>query len=390
MADKKVIEKSDWISDFTLVGKPNITDFTFKLNERSNESNYVYNSLNLGVNCGERYGTVYAEMMGGYSDKPDANNVIYAHGKKDDGSDDFSKQIVVNWEDRFDPDVLDEIGELSFITVGLEKTSKSKKTFYNKFLSAFDAIEYIEKCLTKDMTIYVRGNLKYSSYKGKTQNRKNITNIVLSEAEEKDYRATFRQSVLYDKTSASLKNIDKTKSVMFVDGRVLDYVKEMNGVEVKGQFPFPCQFEWEMDFTNEAQCRAVVDKVFKVKKDVNQMTFEGIFVEGGASVAIDYEKDVPDEIKELVEANVYTKEQAIEACTAKGNREQRMILKRPYIKLVGEEKMPVLQRFEAKYKEDDLYLDYVYANDGDDIEVDTTNVESTNIDSDDMSWMDNL
>ena len=45
-------------------------------------------------------------------------------GKKDDGSDDFSKQIMVDWEDRFNDDVLEEIGDMSFITIGLEKTDK--------------------------------------------------------------------------------------------------------------------------------------------------------------------------------------------------------------------------------------------------------------------------
>ena len=105
--EKKVIKRSDWVSNFNLIGKPIINDFTFKLNEKSEKSNWVYNALNLGVDCGEAHGTVYAELMSGYSEENE--NRIYAHGKKDDGSDDFEKQIIVDWEDRFNEDVLEEI-----------------------------------------------------------------------------------------------------------------------------------------------------------------------------------------------------------------------------------------------------------------------------------------
>ena len=111
MSEKKVIKKSDWVSNFTLIGKPVINDYTYKIDEKSEKSKWVYNALNLGVDCGEKHGTVYAEMMGGYSEENE--NRIYAHGKKDDGSDDFDQQITVDWNDRFKDEVLEDIGDLS-------------------------------------------------------------------------------------------------------------------------------------------------------------------------------------------------------------------------------------------------------------------------------------
>ena len=117
---KKIIEKSNWISNFNLVGAAKVNDdYTYKIDQQSEKSTWIYNSLNLGIDCGEKNGVVYTEMLGGYS--ADGKNVIYAHGKKDDGSDDFENQITVDWEDRFDEDILSSIGDLSFITVGLEK-----------------------------------------------------------------------------------------------------------------------------------------------------------------------------------------------------------------------------------------------------------------------------
>ena len=383
MAEKKVIKKSDWVANFTLIGKPIINDYTFKMDEKSEKSKWIYNAMNLGVDCSDRHGTVYCEMMGGYSEENE--NRIYVNPKKDDGSTDFENQMIVDWNDRFNEEVLEDISDMSFLTVGLEKTN-ADKTYYKKFLSAYDAIAYIKEHLTDDMVINVRGNLKYSEYNGNVQVRKNITSIALSKAEDSSkYKATFTQTILLDKDSASLKNIDKDKGVMFVDARVLDYVKEVNGIEVKGQYPYKKQFEFAMDFSNETTCKKIMDKLFKVKKGVSQATFEGDFVEGGAVVTATWD-DIPDDIKDLVEMGVYTKEEALAKCTANGSRERRMVLKKPYIKLVGEEKTPVIQVFSERYTEDDLYLDYVFNNKVEENEE----AEEESGESADLDWLSKL
>lgn len=384
--EKKVIQRNDWVARFNLVGRPVIGEYTYKMNEKSEKSQWIYNAMNLAVDCGEKCGTVYAEMMGGYSE--DGVNKLFVHGKDDNGNDDFKKKIEVLWEERFNDNVLEEVGDMSFINIGLERTSEGK-TFYKKFLSSYDAIEYIKEHLKEDMVINVSGDLKYSEYNGNVQVRKNITSIALSKAEDSSkYKATFTQTILLDKDSASLKNIDKDKGVMFVDARVLDYVKEVNGIEVKGQYPYKKQFEFAMDFSNEVACKKIMDKLFKVKKGVSQATFEGDFVEGGAVVTATWD-DIPDDIKDLVEMGVYTKEEALAKCTANGSRERRMVLKKPYIKLVGEEKTPVIQVFSERYTEDDLYLDYVFKNNdsNDELPFDT---EEESSESADLDWLSKL
>lgn len=385
--EKKVITKKDWMSSFTLIGTPKINDYTFKIDEKSEKSNWVYNSMNLGVDCGEKHGVVYSELMGGYSDEQPS--AIFAHGKKDDGSDDFESQITVDWEDRLNPDILETIGDLCFITVGLEKTDK-EKTFYKKFLSAYDAIAYIKENLTENMVINVKGTLKYSMYQDKVQVRKNITSIALSKVDDvSKYAARFTQTILLDKDSASLKNIDKDKGVMYVDTKVLDYLKEYNGIEVRGQFPYNKQFEFEMPLTEQEKCKKIMEKVFKVKKGITQMTFEGNLIEGGAVVTATLD-DIPQDIKDLIDIGVYTEEEALAKCSSNGNREQRMVLTKPLVKLVGEEKTPVLQKFEERYKEEDLVLDYLYAETATTAadEDDEDEVESTN--SGDLDWLNSL
>lgn len=395
--DKKVIVRKDWVSNFTLIGQPKISnDYTFKFNQESEKSDWVYNSMNLGVWCGEKFGTVYAELMGGYG--KDSKNQIYAHGKKEDGTDDFEAQIVVDWEDRFNEDVLENIGEFSFITVGLEKTDKGS-TFYKKFLSAYDAIEYIKEHLTEDMVVNVKGSLKYSSYNETVQVRKNITSIVLSKVDDvSKYAARFTQTVLLDKDSASLKSIDKDKGVMYIDARVLDFLKEYKGIKLinakgeakGGQFPYRKQFEFELNLENEQQCKTIHEKLLKVKKDVTQITFEGELIEGGAVVTATWD-DLPKDIQDLVNMGMYSMEEALAKCTANGSRERRMVLKKPVIKLVGEDKIPVIQKFDERYTEDDLYLDYLYADNKskkDEVPFDTDETDS-DVDNS-MDWLNSL
>ena len=381
MANNNGIKRADWVSNFTLVGAAKVNDYTYKIDAKSERSSWIYNSLNLGVDCGEKSGNVYAELMGGYSDEKE--NVIYAHGKDADGRDDFSQQITVDWDDRFNDDVLDEIGDMCFLTVGLEKTAAGK-TYYKKFLSAYDAIAYVKEHLEDGMVVNVKGRLQYSIYNDTVQVRKTIQSIALSSADDQSkYAARFTQSILIDKDSASLKNIDKDKGVMYVYARVLDYVKEMNGAEIKGQYPFPKTFEFPMDFTKPDLCKKVMDKLFKVKKGVTQITFEGIFVEGGATVTATMD-DVPDDIKDLIALGLYTEEEALAKCSASGSRERRMVLLKPHIKLVGEEKTPILQKFDEKYDESDLIID---TGSDEDAPFDTDEKSS---DDSDMSWLDSL
>ena len=46
MAEKKVIEKENWVSSFNLIGTPKISeDYTFKIDQNSQSSNWIYNSM---------------------------------------------------------------------------------------------------------------------------------------------------------------------------------------------------------------------------------------------------------------------------------------------------------------------------------------------------------
>lgn len=73
--EKKPLEKKNWVQNFILIGKACISDYTFKLDEHSEKSDWIYNVMNLNVDCGEKYGRISCELNGGYGAGRD--NVCY-------------------------------------------------------------------------------------------------------------------------------------------------------------------------------------------------------------------------------------------------------------------------------------------------------------------------
>jgi len=282
------------------------------------------------------------------------------HGKKEDDNgkevDDFENRFTIDWDDRFDEDIIDEVGKQCFITVGLEKDAKDK-TFGKKFLSAYDAIAYIKENLTEGMVINVKGNLKYSDYQGNTQIKKEVTSVFLSKADDvSKYSATFQQTILVDKDS--IEKYDKELGAFPITAYVVDYVGKYGEgkQEIKQNVAFSKVFLFEVAESELEKGTKLINKLFKAKKDnINEVIVEGNIIEGQAKVNITID-DIPDDIKELIELGAYTEEEALAKCAVGSTREKKMIIKKPVIKMVGEgdEKTPVIAKTDDKYKFDEL------------------------------------
>ena len=362
--EKTPLNKTNWTQTFTLVGEAVVNDYTFKIDQHSDKSDWIYNQLNLNVNCGEKCGRVSSELMGGYGSER-SNNVVYVHGKNEDGSDDFKNQYTIDFVDRFEESILEDIGSTCFITVGLEKDIKGQ-TVAKRFLTPYDAIAYIHEHLEDGMVVNVRGQLRYQIYNGNVQCRKEINSIFLSKAEPENYRASFVQTFLIDKDSVSKDSIDKDKKRLYINAYVIEKFKEFNGWDltengkVKGGIFVPLRktFEFDLGDRDNSNIVNLVNKVFKVKKGVTQATFLGEFVESGATVTAT-EDDLTDDIKEMIELGLYTLDEALATCSTNGARERRMVLTKPQIKNVGDDdnKVHQLQIFKEQYEEEDLQID---------------------------------
>ena len=386
MAKKQVkgLERKEWYSNFVFVGNAIVNDKTFELDLESEKSDWIYNRMNLGVDCGEKSGLCFCEMMGGYGSERD--NVIKVFGKDEEGKDDFNTQIEIDWEDRFDEDIIKDTAKGSLITVGLEKTTDDK-TYYKNFLSAYDAIAYINEHLKQDMTIRVSGKIKYEYYNGNVYVKKIADNIVLSNKEKEDFEATFKQTILLTKDSIGVDN--KAKGVFLVNAKVLEYFKSINGYEVTGKkkfIPIPKTFEYAVDFEKPEMVDKVKQMLFSVRREVTQITFNGKFVESGATVKTTID-DLDDDIKDMIEAGIYSLEDALEDASQNGGVDRRMILTKPLLnKASAEEKTKAtIKKIEKAYKEQEMYYPCFDTSD----EEENTNevVAETEEDDDNLDWL---
>lgn len=353
-------------SSFHLLGKAKIGQNTFSIDNESQSSDWIYSSMSLGVDTGNG-NVVYANMMAGYG--AERENVIYVHGKDSDGKDDWKNTFTVDWEDRFDDDILGSIGRSCFISVGIEKDNKGK-TFTKRFLSAYDAIEYLNEHLENDTTISVRGSLQYQYYKGSVTVNKNITSIYITDAEPEKYCATFEQTILLD--SDSIGKFDKERETFPIDAYVVDYVGKVDGEEVRQNVSFAKSFEFAVNKNKPEITKKALDKYFKVKKKgaIVELGVEGVFQEGASITVADID-DLPDDIKDLLELELITEEEALAKCTD-GKKERRMIITKPLARKSGEgENVTVtIVRNEDKYTVDDLvFLESLIDLDDDDEEI---------------------
>lgn len=167
---------------FSLTGKVYVNPYTFKIDQRSKISDYIYNYMSLVVDCGEEDGRVVVTMAGGYF--PNNEKPIKAYCKNADG---LSKVIEVDWHDRFDEYILNEIADESFITVGLHETRDfytfETKLRYKKFLSGYDAVAYIKQHLTDGMVVDIEGDVRMFVYMDRVQTDMYVKKIVLHKPE---------------------------------------------------------------------------------------------------------------------------------------------------------------------------------------------------------------
>ena len=124
----------------------------------SSKSDWIYNQMYLGINCGEKCGFIYVDAMGGYG--KDKENKIYVHGKDEEGHDDFQNRFEIAWEDRKDEELLKSVGNLCFFRAEIKKDDKGN-IVKEHFLSAYDFIQYLGENLEEGMKVSVTGNLKY-------------------------------------------------------------------------------------------------------------------------------------------------------------------------------------------------------------------------------------
>lgn len=288
----------------------------FQLNIQSkNNPNYIYSRATLHVDCGKER-LSFAQLMGGY----DVNDPypIIAFGKDKEGKTDFKKQIEIEWDDRLDSKVLEQVSDFSLITVGLAKDTNTKGeevVLFKKFLSPYDAIEYIKENLVEDSVVRVNGHIEFNEYEGKTSAQKVIKSIYLTNATEDKFGASFKQQILIDKDSLGEKDDD---GLIPLTGYVVNYNRD---VKENVALPYtiyidPSKYKkWDL-----------VSKLFKpTKKDqILVWTLEGVYKIITETVETTIE-DLSDDLRTLVEVGMLSEEEALTRAVG-SNRSKEAVL----------------------------------------------------------------
>lgn len=354
--ERQLLEKKNWKNSFELVGEVKLGNDTFKIDEHSKDSDFIYNRMNLMVNCGEKHGMIFCECFGGYGANRD--NVISVHGKTEDGRDDYKQKFTIAFDDRKDKEVLETIGNGCFKRVQLEKADDGK-LFTQRFVHNYDFVKYCKEHLTDGMPVRVRGDIKYNIYKDKDGNtavsvKREIRSIALADSNAA-HQAKFTQTMLIGKDAIT--DIDKSTGRATIDGIVLEYVgRDYSGRSVNKIVPIHKDFFFDFPKGSPENAKKINNILFDVRKGYDEITFDGEFIETGSTITLT-EDDIDDDIKALIDAGLYSMDEVLNAQAAgSGNVVRKMVLTRAARRVSTEEDRVVatIDKISGRYSENDV------------------------------------
>ena len=175
--------------------------------EKKTKTNKDFRAVNFGVEYDENK-NVYMSLNGMVKDK------VYFSKKNDNGKTDTK---AVDWKSRNKEDA--DGYRLIGVNVGLSKTTNSsgKEVNDKKVMAEFDACQYISEKLEDDMSVFVKGNLEFSSFTNKNNEVSRSIKFIPSQI-------SLCQDVDFDDDNYEKKN-NFTQTIVFVG---IDQEKDAN------------------------------------------------------------------------------------------------------------------------------------------------------------------
>ena len=363
------INKKQTLGYFDIVGYINVDSKTFSIQTPSkNNPNWVMNTFNPKVE-GDNGESLYIRISDGYD---------IVKGKKIFAISKEKNSLEISFADRHNENMLDLVDDLSFIKVGIGKktaTNKQGKEYkaweFNKFLTAFDAIQFLNQIMplaTKNK-VRMTGTVKYSEYNGETQRNFDLQSIYLlngneDEGKEMECKFNFTQNILIDKNSVDMTAWEE--GISKLNARV--HVKKKKDVFQA----LPLQFIMRAETPEKKDTiEKMIKRFFTVENDtVRRLNIEGYF-KSGYIVANVKEEDLNDEARDLIDSGLYTLDEVL-GMFANRDRVDELLLRRPVMKKTQDQKMPKIDmaddEFTLEYLDSLLVNDSVTENMADDIE----------------------
>lgn len=219
-----------------------------------------------------------------------------------------NNKIEIDWEDRFDDDVLQQVANYKKNVIKINDDRK-------EFVSAYDAVDYLVKHVDdiKGQRIVVTGQSKKNIYKGKMTDRFELQNVYL--AEETDKNGFKCNDTLYF-SKDSFDSADwKDEHKLYINGWIKAYIAdEKKNMYVPQTVVFDCS---KIDFENEKHrklvefklkmigCSLTSDNKIKVNvgKSIYAMSVVLNYFNGAVAEEITLE-DLTDAQKEAIELGI--------------------------------------------------------------------------------------
>jgi len=348
-------------SYITVVGNAKVSEFTFSGNKDSKTSDYQYKRLNLGIET-TKGNVVYGEAMGGYS--PSQNYPIKARTEA-------GENVDISWADRLNESIVGTLNKFSTINVGLVRIGDApegeeedkRKLDVKRFLSFYDAHDYIQEHLVDGTMIMAKGSYAFQNYKEEDQKKFEITDIFLSKTADGEGFANFVQTVLIDEDSfnpkTSMKDAKETGEIM-ISARAVDYVSKIDGKKVGMNMTFALPISVKINKENPEMTTKIVNNLFKLKKGkIREITLEGQIFEGyEQSEVSDKDIQISKDVQELIDMGLYSKEEAKEKMTVRGNKVSKLLFTRPFILKDKDDATKLkMDSSDDKYVPEDLFVD---------------------------------
>lgn len=314
-------ELSHGKSQLYLTGVVKLSEDTFE-NEKTSKNGYTYKRMGFSVKVGKER-SIWVGMMGGYAQ---GNPIIYAFNKN-------NEPIQINWKMRNNEQVLEQIAEYSFYKIALEKDNEGK-LITKKFVSEYDAINYLKDHLEDGMNVVISAEADYSLYNDDVQRQFKVKTLALDEGytdkekakhEHRDPAARLSQTYLIEEDSISENYEEELEEngVTTINAYVPQYLGKVDGKELKKVVALPQQFTVRVKDDNVEGAKALVGSVIKPESSdaVREISMRMNILDGYSTSQVQLEEDdLPDEVKQLIEVGAMSLEDVKRETYVSGDR----------------------------------------------------------------------
>lgn len=296
----------------------------------TNNTNWKYSRLSLMLTDGKGK-NIYVNMQDGYDTVK--GKTIYAQTKDD-------RNMQISFGDRFNEGIRDVLKDTSFLKVATGKVkveAKDRNTGevimengnpkmievwdYKRFLTLYDLESFLAERLSDGLKLRITGQIRYREYNGETQRELNVQRVYfLPEDDDSECEFKFKQTLVLDADSVDdsrleLENIAVLKAKVY---------QKKNKEEM---MVLPLDITIRTNPEKLASTKKAIELLYTVSGEtLRKITLEGVvnsgYIQTDATV-----DSIPDEMMELIEAGILTKEDVLKSYTKKEKVDEMLLVK---------------------------------------------------------------